>query len=109
MLSKYILEEKIQEIGGKAWRPIEVARVNNQIVRLALFEGEYHWHRHAGEDELFLVYKGTIIIQLRKQPDIVLREGEIAVVPKGVEHCPKSVGPSYVLMFEPENIQAEGS
>ena len=60
------------------------------------------------EDELFYVYKGSIVIQLRDQPDITLREGELAVIPKGVEHCPKSVEPSYVLLFEPYVLQTRG-
>lgn len=107
MIRTISLEEKIKEI-DKPWTPIEVARVNDQVVRMALLEGEFHWHKHTGEDELFYVYKGSIIIQLKDQPDIVLHEGEIAVIPKGVEHCPKSVEPSYILLFEPYVLQTRG-
>ena len=95
------LEDKIKEIGGKPWTPVEVARINDQVIRMALLEGEYHWHKHRNEDELFYVIKGEIIIQLKDVPNITLREGQMAVVPKGVEHCPKSLESSYVLMFEP--------
>ncbi|MCJ7667609.1 MAG: cupin domain-containing protein, partial [Anaerolineae bacterium] len=60
------------------------------------------------EDELFYVYKGSIVIQLKDQPDIALNEREMAVIPKGVEHRPKSVEPSYVLLFEPYVLQSRG-
>nr|WP_240923467.1 cupin domain-containing protein [Thermococcus sp. 18S1] len=56
---------------------------------MALFDGEYHWHRHENEDELFYVYRGRIVVQLRGQPDVVLSEGEMTVVPRGMEHCPR--------------------
>lgn len=102
------LADKIKEIGGKPWSPIEVARINDQVVRMALLEGEYHWHKHKNEDELFYVIKGEIVIQLKDQPDITLSEGQMAVVPKGVLHCPKSLRPSYVLMFEPFVLKSTG-
>ncbi len=101
------LEEKIKEI-AKPFSPIEVARVNDQVVRMALVVGEFHWHKHTNEDELFYVYKGYITIQLRDQPDIALHEGEMAVIRKGVEHCPKSVEPSYNLLFEPYVLKTRG-
>jgi len=102
------LEDKIKEIGGKSWSPVEVARINDQVIRMALLEGEYHWHRHTDEDELFYVIKGKIVIQLKNEPNITLNEGQMAVVPKGVEHCPKSLQPSYVLMFEPFVLKSKG-
>lgn len=107
MIPKINLEDKIKQI-NKPWSPIEVARVNDQVVRMSLLEGEYHWHKHTDEDELFYVYKGSIVIQLKGQPEIVLHSGEMVVIPKGVEHCPKSVEPSYVLLFEPYLLQTRG-
>ena len=101
------LVEKINQI-TKPWTPIDVARFNDQVVRLALFKGEYHWHRHENEDELFYVYKGNITIHIRGQNDLVLKEGEMGLVPKGIEHCPRSDGDSYVLMFEPVSLQSAG-
>jgi len=101
------LRDKMKEI-DKPWSPIEVARVNDQVVRMSLVDGEYHWHRHTGEDELFYVYEGSIVIQVIGQADITLRGGEMAVIPKGVEHCPKSLEPSYVLVFEPLVLKSEG-
>ncbi|MCW4052669.1 MAG: cupin domain-containing protein [Candidatus Bathyarchaeota archaeon] len=101
------MKSKIEEM-SKPWSPIEVSRVNDQVVRMALFDGEYPWHKHANEDELFYVYKGSIIIQVRGHPNIALHEGEMAVLPKGVEHSPRSLEPSYVLMFEPQSLKSQG-
>lgn len=102
------LKDKIKEIGNKPWSPFEVARVNDQVVRMALFDGEFHWHKHKFEDELFLVYSGEIEIQYKDRPNVRLKEGGIAIVPKNVEHCPKSIMPSYVLLFEPLKIKSNG-
>lgn len=102
------LEEAAKKI-TVPWSPIELAQVNDQVVRMAIFEGEYHWHVHENEDELFFVYKGEITIQLKGQSDLVLKSGEIGMVPKGIEHCPKSAGKSYVLMFEPNALKSAGS
>ena len=101
------LEEKIKELDNP-WSPIEIASFNDQVVRLALFRGEYHWHQHENEDEFFYLVKGQIIIQIKDQEDIELASGEMAVVPKGVEHCPNSEGDSYVIMIEPKGLESEG-
>lgn len=90
------------------WSPVDVAYINDQVIRLALFHGEYHWHRHGEEDELFYVVKGGITIRLRAQPDVVLGEGQLCVVPKGVEHRPESPEPSVVLLFEPQVLKSRG-
>ncbi|MEE9323014.1 MAG: cupin domain-containing protein [Candidatus Aenigmarchaeota archaeon] len=109
MIPKINLDGKIEEIGGKAWNPIEVAIVNDQVVRMALCRGEYHWHEHADGDELFYVLRGELTIQMKPPySDITLREGELAVIPKGVEHCPKSSVDTYILMFEPHALKSRG-
>jgi len=104
---KLSLAEKIEEIDNP-WSTVEVALVNDQAVRLAKIQGEYHWHKHTNEDELFYVLKGEMILQLEDQPDISLTEGEMAVVPKGLEHCPRSEGVSYILMVEPQALVSRG-
>lgn len=101
------LKKEMEKITAP-WTPLEVARCNDQVVRLALFEGAYHWHVHEREDELFLIVKGQITIHVRDQADIVLREGEVAVIPKGIEHCPESDGRSFVLMIEPSMLKSAG-
>ncbi|MFX0070464.1 MAG: cupin domain-containing protein [Candidatus Hermodarchaeota archaeon] len=108
MTGKISLREKIQEIDDKPWSPIEVAKLNDQVIRIALFDGEYPWHKHTKEDELFYVYKGRIIIQFKDKEDILLNQGELAVVPKGVMHSPKSLEKSYILLFEPYTLRSRG-
>jgi len=107
MISAINLRDKIKEL-DQPWSPLDVARVNDQVVRMSFIEGEYHWHKHTNEDELFYVYKGKIVIQLKDQEDIILQKGEMVVIPKGVEHCPKSIEPSYVLVFEPYVLKSRG-
>jgi mannose-6-phosphate isomerase-like protein (cupin superfamily) len=101
------LQESMYAI-TEAWSPVDISLVNDQVVRMALIEGEYHWHKHTHEDELFFVLQGEIVIQARGEPDVVLHDGEMAVIPKGVEHRPTSEGPSYILMFEPRALQSRG-
>jgi len=108
MISTVDLKEKMNKIMGKHCIPIEVARVNDQVIRMSYIDGEFHWHKHTNQDELFYLIKGRIIVQLKDQPDITLSGGQMAVVPKGVEHCPKSIEPSYVLLFEPFMLQTHG-
>ena len=103
------LEDKIQEIAGRPWYPIDVAKVNDQVIRMALCRGEYHWHKHSGGDELFYVLRGGLTIQMKSPySDIVLREGELSVIPKGIEHCRKTSVDTYILMFEPYVLKSRG-
>lgn len=108
MSAKVSLEDTVKQIGGRPFSPVEVARANDQVVRMSLVQGEFHWHKHANEDELFFVYRGSIEIQYKDRPNVVLNEGEMSVVPRGVEHCPRSSEPSYVLLFEPHRLDTRG-
>jgi mannose-6-phosphate isomerase-like protein (cupin superfamily) len=101
------LQDRMDRI-DRPWSPVDVARVNDQVVRMAWIEGAYHWHKHTNEDELFYVLKGQIVIEIKDQPSVHLQEGEMAVIPKEVEHRPTSAGPSYILMFEPSALQSRG-
>jgi mannose-6-phosphate isomerase-like protein (cupin superfamily) len=89
------------------WSPVVVAELNGQQVKVARFEGEFRWHAHAHEDELFMVVRGTIRIEL---PDriIELSEGELFVVPRGVEHRPVAEEEADVLLFEPHSTRRDG-
>ncbi|KPL23109.1 MAG: mannose-6-phosphate isomerase [Anaerolineae bacterium SM23_84] len=107
MIAIVNLQDKMNQI-DRPWSPVDIARVNDQVMRMALLEGAYHWHQHTNEDELFCVLKGEIVIQVKDQPEVHLREGEMAVIPKGVEHRPTSEGPSYILMFEPFALKSRG-
>ncbi|SNY95396.1 cupin domain-containing protein [Flagellimonas pacifica] len=85
----------------KQWHPHQIALVNDMQVLLAKLEGEFVWHAHEHEDELFQVIKGTLYMQFRDRTEII-NEGEIIVVPKGVEHNPltKNGEEVHVLLFE---------
>jgi mannose-6-phosphate isomerase-like protein (cupin superfamily) len=107
VITKIRLEDRAEEI-DETWSPIDVARVNDQVVRMAKIQGQYHWHKHTNEDELFYVLSGSITIQLRDQPDVALSEGEMAVIPKGMEHRPTSEGLSHILMLEPYALVSRG-
>ncbi len=82
------------------WNPRIVAELNGQQVKLVKLVGPFVWHRHEKEDELFLVVKGSLRIELRDRT-IELRAGELVVVPRGVEHRPVADEEVEVLLFEP--------
>ncbi len=82
------------------WSPKIVAELNGQTVKLAKLEGEFVWHHHEQEDELFLVLRGRLTIKLRDR-DVVLDEGECCVVPRGLEHKPVADVETHILLFEP--------
>lgn len=105
-IEKFNLNE-ISKQFTEPWKPKDIENINNFVIRAAKFDGEYHWHKHESEDELFIVFKGKIKIQTRNK-DIILGEGEGVKIPKNVEHCPVSLEPSIVLMFEPLKLESKG-
>ncbi|HOC42504.1 MAG TPA: cupin domain-containing protein [Thermoanaerobaculales bacterium] len=82
------------------WDPKIIAELNGQQVKLVKLEGEFVWHAHANADELFLVLTGLLEMQYRDHT-VTVREGELVVVPRGVEHCPRAGVETHVLLFEP--------
>jgi mannose-6-phosphate isomerase-like protein (cupin superfamily) len=90
------------------WSPRIVGELNGQHVKLAKLRGEFVWHHHADEDELFLVLKGRLTIRLRDR-DVRLEEGELFIVPRGVEHLPVAEGEAHVLLFEPASTVNTGN
>ena len=84
------------------WSPRIVGELNDSYVKLAKLKGEFVWHKHEKEDELFLVVKGTLVIKLRER-DLVIHEGEFAVIPRGVEHCPVAEEEVHVMLLEPKS------
>lgn len=82
------------------WNPRVVGELNRQHVKLAKLKGEFVWHKHDNEDELFFVVKGNLIIELRDKT-INLEEGEFCIIPKGVEHKPVAENEVEVMLFEP--------
>jgi len=90
------------------WNPRVVAAMNGQHVKLAKLQGEFVWHRHADEDELFLVLRGALDLHLRDRI-VRLEPGELAVVPKGVEHKPVAAEETHVLLVEPASTRNTGN
>jgi mannose-6-phosphate isomerase-like protein (cupin superfamily) len=84
-----------------------IGEVNDHQVKLAKLQGEFIWHRHAEEDELFLVVQGRLEIRLR-DGSVTLEEGELAIVPKGVEHLPVAEHGAQVLLLEPASTVNTG-
>jgi mannose-6-phosphate isomerase-like protein (cupin superfamily) len=89
------------------WSPKIVGEVNDSHVKLVKLQGEFVWHRHEREDELFLVVKGRMTIRFR-DGDVALEENEFLIVPRGVEHMPVSGEEAWVLLFEPKTTLNTG-
>ena len=92
------------------WQPRRIATVDNMQVIVAKVSGEFVWHKHDEEDELFFVVKGTLEMQFRDRTEVV-NEGEIIIVPKGVEHCPRTQDDEevHILLFEKLSVKHTGS
>lgn len=91
-----------------AWEPHIVGELNGQLVKVAKFRGEFVWHHHAGEDEMFLVVRGHLRMQFRDR-NVDVRPGEFLVVPRGVEHCPLAIEECHVVLFEPASTLNTGN
>lgn len=100
------LEEKLARFSGY-WSPRVIAEINDYQLKLAKFKGDFVWHDHKDTDEAFLVVKGSMGIELR-DGIVRLAEGELFVVPKGVEHKPFAADECHVLLFEPRGTVNTG-
>jgi mannose-6-phosphate isomerase-like protein (cupin superfamily) len=89
------------------WKPKIAGEVNDAYVKLVKFKGEFLWHKHDAEDELFLVVKGNLKIKLRDR-DLQLTEGEFAIIPRGVEHMPVAEEEVHVVLIEPKTTLNTG-
>lgn len=101
------IEQEFEAIADY-WSPRVVADVNGQCVKLAKLKGEFVWHDHADEDELFFVVKGGLTIRYRDREDAVLSTGDLHVVPKGVQHNPIAQDECWVMLFEPAETKHTG-
>jgi mannose-6-phosphate isomerase-like protein (cupin superfamily) len=90
------------------WQPKIVGELNESYVKLVKFQGEFVWHHHEAEDELFLVVKGSLRMRLRDR-DLTVRPGEFIVIPRGVEHLPVADEEVHVLLFEPKSTLNTGN
>ncbi len=90
------------------WSPKIAGELNDSYVKLVKVKGEFVWHHHEHEDELFLVVKGRLVIRFRDR-DVELREGEFLIVPKGVEHMPVAKEETHILLLEPKSTLNTGN
>ncbi len=112
-LHRHILKMKVINLIEKFskfndhWSPKIIGELNGQQVKLAKLKGEFVWHDHANEDELFLIIKGTLKIEFRGKT-ATLKEGEMIIVPRGVEHNPVAEEEVWALLFEPASTKHTG-
>jgi mannose-6-phosphate isomerase-like protein (cupin superfamily) len=104
---KISLSEKLS-LFSEHWRPKIIGELNGQEVKLSKFRGEFIWHKHDDADELFLVVRGAFRLDFR-DGSVELKEGEMIIVPKGVEHRPVAADEVAVMLFEPAGVSNTGN
>lgn len=107
MLEKVDLAGKLAGFDER-WSPKIVAELNDTHVKVVKLEGEFVWHHHDDEDELFLVLSGRLRMELR-DGEVILEPGQLLVVPKGVEHRPVAEGETHVVLVEPKTTLNTGN
>lgn len=105
-MEKVNLIEKLTKF-EQLWSPKIIGEMNESYIKVAKLKGEFIWHKHEAEDELFFVIKGKLIIKLRDK-DINLNEGEFFIIPKGVEHLPVAKEEVHVMLIEPKTTLNTG-
>lgn len=106
VIEKVTLAEKFGSF-DELWSPKVVGEVNDVFVKLAKLKGDFAWHTHRGEDELFLVVRGAMVLHLRDR-EVPLDEGDFFIVPRGVEHRPVAEEEAHVLLIEPKSTVNTG-
>jgi mannose-6-phosphate isomerase-like protein (cupin superfamily) len=106
-MEKVNLQDKFRQFQAH-WSPKIVGEVNDSYVKLVKFLGEFVWHHHDNEDELFLVTKGTMKMRFRDR-DVMVGEGEFIIVPRGVEHMPVAEQEVQVILLEPKSTLNTGN
>jgi mannose-6-phosphate isomerase-like protein (cupin superfamily) len=109
MSKNVIVINLIQKLGKftDLWSPKIITELNDTYVKLAKVRGEYVWHKHDHEDELFFVISGVLKIKLREKL-LELQPGELVVIPKGVEHCPVAESEVSIMLIEPKSTLSTG-
>ncbi len=106
MLKKIGFDLAINKL-EEPFSPVELAEVNDHVIRASICEGEYPWHRHGRYDEFFYVYKGELVIET-EEGDVHLGEREGLLIPEGVRHRPLARNRAIVLLFEPKALASAG-
>jgi mannose-6-phosphate isomerase-like protein (cupin superfamily) len=104
---KVVLAEKLS-LFSEHFRPKIVGELNDAYVKVVKLQGEFVWHHHEAEDEMFLVVKGRFHIKFR-DGEVALDPGELLIVPKGVEHCPYATEEAHVVLLEPKSTVNTGN
>jgi mannose-6-phosphate isomerase-like protein (cupin superfamily) len=107
LMDKISLSQKF-ELFNEHWSPRIVAELNESHIKLVKLQGEFVWHHHENEDELFYVVKGRLLMKLR-DGDVWIDEGEMIVIPKGVEHMPVAPEEVLVMLIEPKSTLNTGN
>ena len=89
------------------WSPINIARVNDCVVRIVKIKDEFTWHTHENEDEFFLIMEGSAVIQT-EEGNVTLEAGEGVLIPHGLRHCSSSKDGAVMLVFEPWTTKTRG-
>ncbi|MFZ0490364.1 MAG: cupin domain-containing protein [Salegentibacter sp.] len=105
-MEKVNIKEKYQ-LFNDHWNPRIIGELNGQDVKIAKVKGEFVWHDHKDEDEMFLLMKGSLKIEFRDKT-VELKEGEMLIIPKGVEHKPVAEEEAWILLFEPQGTKHTG-
>jgi mannose-6-phosphate isomerase-like protein (cupin superfamily) len=105
-MKKINLREKLS-LFTEHWTPKIIGELNGQYVKLAKLKGDFIWHKHDDEDELFMILKGSLVMELRDER-IVLNAGDVFIVPKGVDHKPIAEEEAHVMLFEPVSTAHTG-
>ena len=90
------------------WKPRIIGEVNDCYLKAVKVKGDFVWHHHENEDELFLVVKGTLRMKFRDH-EAVIKEGEFIIVPRGVEHCPVADEEAHIVLIEPKSTLNTGN
>ena len=106
-MRKVDVKEKLS-LFNEYWSPKIVGELNGQCIKVAKLKGEFIWHQHENEDELFMVIKGKLTIKLKEQ-DIELTTGQFFIIPSGVEHLPVADEECHVILFEPKTVVNTGN
>ena len=108
MTQKINIDEKFSKF-SEHWRPKIVAELNGQEFKLAKIKGEYPFHAHEGEDEMFFCWKGSFILDFEGGESVPVGEGEAIVVPKGVVHRPRAEEECHIFLIEPKDVKNNGN
>jgi len=106
-MEKIALAQKFS-LFAEHWSPKIIGELNDSYIKLAKLKGEFVWHHHDDEDELFFIVKGKLLIKF-KDKDVLLEEGELIVIPKGVEHLPVADQEVHVMLIEPKTTLNTGN